>query len=1080
MKHGLRKLLLLVLSIVAVTVVLLFYQWLAGPKGTSDSEPNNNIPSAPVDLAGIKRIGSTDSNLESAEQLEYYRRGPGGRVERVYRAERFHLQSEDQALLKGVTFVWHLKNGQTLTLTSDTGQVHLDRGANRMQPTSGLLSGNVQIVFRVPNASTTGQPPAQQSAEELVINTDELEFDTRSCRLWTDRAVRLRGTDLDANGTGFLLRWREISQEIDRLIIQKGGELTWRGGKGRAFGNLIDEPNNTVEPAAGPDTSEPLIDPEKIHSYIATFDEDVRITYNDRYQVQTIHNIDRLNVLFDLILSSRSSEDEPSSANKKDPPPKQSDDMYQSSPLRLTWNGPLTVVPTEPQTDSSVASRRLRFEALGSPVTFNTRDVSGSCAKLEAEQDSGIVRLSSSSDVRVFLESSDGTKVITEQLLIDPPARDARGVRLLGKGSLKTSDITSQQMTSTRQKSNAIDLSWQESASLKFIRQNQRPDDQNSQIVSADRQTNSQEGFYLAEANATGQVVAVSDQLTTKANMIHVELDPPGSDGTDKGQAIRVLRAENDFSADLPSKKGKLTVSADIMETSFSRRSSGKGQFASSINLKGNVLATEQTPQKQSESKLECQKMLISLVEEKDTTIGTKNSYGKATVSKLVAEENVIGRYLVKGKTHSSLHADKLVADESTHTTTLYGKPAQLRRGQNDRLNSETIIIKGLGKATGQDRNYVLITPGAGQMRVMFPTAEQDSPSALLGLEWTESLTFDGETNKAVFRSLDKKRVTGAILHSPTSSSQFVADRLELHLQDKRQTSPPDMEVSTEDIVSSETFFKPMGNRTLQRMVMTGRAEIRNIEHPAGQPEQRLRAALLTSNVLTYVDKKRQFFGDGPGSLLLEDYRQTDKKVSAAQTTSVPERETRRQRGGPALQRVGPGQTAFEWKKSAKYYQDERTAVLAGDVHMVSMGYALALPGRSATATGYSEKERHRTELWCQTFTITFAEPKTQASETDKSNFADLSAMDELDAKRVEASGNASLVSKDIRIEGAQSILYDRKTEQIVIQGSRKSKASVVYLDPQRGQWVEWTGKLAHYNVATGELKAKGNFRVLY
>ena len=89
--------------------------------------------------------------------------------------------------------------------------------------------------------------------------------------------------------------------------------------------------------------------------------------------------------------------------------------------------------------------------------------------------------------------------------------------------------------------------------------------------------------------------------------------------------------------------------------------------------------------------------------------------------------------------------------------------------------------------------------------------------------------------------------------------------------------------------------------------------------------------------------------------------------------------------------------------------------------------------------------------------------------------------MDELDAERVEASGNASLVSKDITIEGAESIVYDRKAEQIVIKGSRKSKASVVYLDPQRGQWVEWTGKLAHYNVSTGELEAKGgNFRILY
>jgi hypothetical protein len=356
----------------------------------------------------------------------------------------------------------------------------------------------------------------------------------------------------------------------------------------------------------------------------------------------------------------------------------------------------------------------------------------------------------------------------------------------------------------------------------------------------------------------------------------------------------------------------------------------------------------------------------------------------------------------------------------------------------------------------------------------------------LLGLEWTESLTFDGQKNKAAFRSLEDKRITGAILHSPRSSSRFAAKKLELYLQDREKNASREKEILAEDMASSETFFKPMGDKKLKRMVLTGGAEIRSIEYPVGKPEQRLRAALLRSNVLTYdighdkKDKKRQFYGDGPGSLLLEDYRKTGKKVSADHTAPLSGRKTRRPRGGPALQRVGPGQTAFEWKKSAKYYQDERTAVLAGDVHMVSMGYALTLPGRSQSGTGSAENKLHKTYLWCEKLTMTFAEPKAQGSEKDKTDFADLSAMDELEAERVEASGNVSLVSKDISIEGAQSIVYDRKAEEIVIEGSKKSKATVIYLDPQRGQWVEWMGKLAHYNVSTGELKAKGDFKVRY
>jgi len=226
----------------------------------------------------------------------------------------------------------------------------------------------------------------------------------------------------------------------------------------------------------------------------------------------------------------------------------------------------------------------------------------------------------------------------------------------------------------------------------------------------------------------------------------------------------------------------------------------------------------------------------------------------------------------------------------------------------------------------------------------------------------------------------------------------------------------------------------------------------------------------------------RQFHGDGPGSLLLEDYRRTDKKVSAGQAVSIPQRKARIPRGGVTLQRVGPGQTAFEWKESAKYRQDDRTAMLVGDVHMVSMGYALALPGRPSNGKEPRGKNLHQTQLWCQTFTVTFAEPKADEADEHKSDFADLSAMDELEIERIEAKGpDTCLISKDISIEGAQSIVYDRKTEEIVIEGSRKSKATIIYLDPQRGQWVEWTVKFARYNVSTGELIApSGSYRILY
>ena len=1078
MTRTLRKLLLLLISLAVVVLAILSYQWLAGTDRTGDSEPEQGTPAAPVDWSGVKRIGSDDASLDSAEKLEYHRRGLGGRVERVYRAEVFDLEAEDRARLEDVTFIWHLKNGQAITLTSDTGRVHLDRGGHRMQPTSGRLTGNVRIVFQLPNDSVK----AQNSAGELVITTDELEFDMRSCLLWTDRAVQLRGTDLDANGAGFQLRWREVSQEIDRLVIKEGGELTWRGARGGAFDKLIDDSDGAGNGTAGKAASKPSADPERIHSYLATFNDDVRIAYNDRNQVQTIRSIDCLKILFDLAFSQEPAEqaavvESPSPDDEDtDVPTRELDDVYPESTLRLIWNGPLEVVPAELQSEQAAAGGRLRFEALGSPLEFNTRDVSGSCAQLQAQQDTGMVRLSSKEDVGVHLELSDGTEVATETLVIEPPAKNARQIRMLGKGNLETIDRADHQITSDLEESDNVKLSWQESALLKLVR---LPQDK-------DGKSNQEDNFYLSEATANGQVVALSKKFITQGNMVYIELDPPGSDGTEKGQAIRVLRAEDQFSADLSTEKGKLTVEADAMETKFKLCSSGKGQYPASIDLTGNVVATEKTPEKQSESRLECRKMRIDLVEDEAVSATNVNSYGNADVSQIVAEHGVIGRYSVEGQLRSGLRADKLVADNSTHTTTLYGQPAELNRGQNDWLSSEVIVVTELGRNGDRQKDYTLTSPGPGEMRLTFTTADETKPPALLGLEWTESLTFNKDTldgkpvDKAIFRSLEDKRITGAILHSPTSSSQFAARELELYLQNKEEGASPDRRIVAEDTASPDTFFKPMGDKALRRMAMKGQAQIGSIEHPAGNPKQRLRAAFLTSDVLNYdiyyekEEKKRQFYTDTAGSLLLEDYRPTETIVSTERSAPSKEIERGKQRGGPALRRVGPGQTAFEWRKSARYYQDKRKAVLTGDVHMVSMGYALTLPGRSSSPTDSKTKSLNRTEMWCQTFTIIFAEPESTEPEMAKSDFADLSTMDELRVELVETSGNASMVSKDISVEGAERILYDRDAGEIVIEGSRRSRATVVYLDPQRRQWIQWTGNHARYDVATGELKAKG------
>jgi len=261
-----------------------------------------------------------------------------------------------------------------------------------------------------------------------------------------------------------------------------------------------------------------------------------------------------------------------------------------------------------------------------------------------------------------------------------------------------------------------------------------------------------------------------------------------------------------------------------------------------------------------------------------------------------------------------------------------------------------------------------------------------------------------------------------------------------------------------------------MTGRSLKKMVLSGKALVRAVEQAADGSKEILRRVLLTSDVLTYSagkDNKGHFHGEDPGTLLLEDYRPTDKVVSDEKPTSGPLAKSPLPRRPLRLRRVGDGQTGFWWKKSADYYQDKRKAVLRGDVHMVSRGYALTLPAKPSERAD-APNRRHGTELWAQKLTVTHAQPKADKTAHKESGFADLSAMDELEIESVEAVsdvGDAALLSSDVSIQGHR-IFYSTKTNEILIEGTRRQPATLTYNHPQKG-WGTWTGKTVRYNTVT-------------
>ena len=1083
MRVIIRKLMLLGLSLALIFAVVLIYRLFTSDRGPVSSTVENLEPSRSADLDSIKRIPQSERSFQSGDKLEIFFMGPGGRIERAYHAKRFKLVSEDRAALEEVKLVWHLKGGETLTLTSASGDVHIDNGSGGMQPTRGMLSGNVRIVHDTrPEAKPTRRTIGQRDAGKLIITTDKLDFDIPSCRLATAEPVELHGSNLDAYGTGLLLHWREISNDIDSLIIRQGGEMIWYPGPGSGFVSITPEPQEqkpqqTVLPLTTefsqeqkPQTTVPLVVESsqeqaasaKINSYLATFQRNVRVTHKD----QVVENVDTLNVVFDLDTSDDSDSADaapaetlgpgPSPAPTSEPvqvsaaeleasePVRGTDEPKIQAPVRITWTGELNIIPKENEDYPPSAPRRFEVEALGAPVELSSGEMFGECARLTAQHQLGTVQLFSSPDFGVELNAADGSTITADEMDIDSTTSTAV---MIGKGAIKTTaEKGAVEADTLAQETKGMDLSWNGQATLKFLK-----DDQPMALASGS-------DYYLSEATAIDDVVAISDKFRAQANHMYVKLGPPGSDGTQSGQDILLLTAKDDFFSVLG--EDGLSVKADAMETHFTRRSSGKGQFPSSIELKGNVGTIQQQPNSDTQSTLESEEMLVSLAENDEATSSGPDGQVGSRVTNLLAKGNVVARQLFDGQVRSSLRAEKLDRDEASKTTLLYGSPAKLIRGE-DSIEANIIRI------VEQDEHYVLRTPVPGKMNASFASAEKNSVPAKLELNWPGAMVFDGQANKAIFTLVPGQLVKGQIDHSPKRVSALEAEQLELFLQDEEHSSP----AGSAEQMSSGSVFEPMGSKSLEKMILTGKAMVRSVEQSPDASNKRLRAVRLSSDVLTYLAEEGQFQGQGPGTLLLEDNRPTDKEVSAKKPTAqVP-----KSRGSLRFHRVGLGQTAFEWTDSVDYDQAKRRAVLLGDVHMISRGYALTMPAKPSERAGASNR-RDLTELWCQEFTLIHAESKTDGTSGGKSGMADLSGMDELEIESIRALGSKSskavLSSSDVHIEG-QKIFHNAKSNEIIITGTRKQKAILEYSDPVKG-WGRWTGNTVYYNTVTHTGSAPG------
>jgi len=244
---------------------------------------------------------------------------------------------------------------------------------------------------------------------------------------------------------------------------------------------------------------------------------------------------------------------------------------------------------------------------------------------------------------------------------------------------------------------------------------------------------------------------------------------------------------------------------------------------------------------------------------------------------------------------------------------------------------------------------------------------------------------------------------------------------------------------------------------------------------PAVVDNRRLVSGVRVAGPLIVTDLiNEHFVVEGPGSLLIEDYRLPEKRRSQRTRSSTLV-------GGSsiaALDSNGPSQTLFTWQNSMSFLNNRNVALFDYRVTMRHLaGSRMALSGDVAAAMKVDPASLHKgrhAELTCDNLLADFAREKSSR----KSGPSPLSRATKLNAFR--ASGNVRIQDQEgeasVRSVQGNMVSYNADAGMVIVDGN---PAKIIDLNPKTGALGGlWRGEGLVWNLKTKEIRAKGS-RVL-
>ena len=884
----------------------------------------------------------------------------------------------DRFLLKAPRMEWYLRGGEVITIQAEKGTVKARDIGGRWNIQEGELMGEVWILLDI--ATEPARPPLSERPGDAVrIHVDQMHFDRDALLIYSDSYVSVFARQADILGRGLRISWSMGPRELRELKILHGEYMCIRQGQERFVGEVslpgpaeAGPPTSAPAPGAessaaplpairggpallaaellpaalaattatqaatGPATSTasaPAAAPVVKDTYCAVLTGDVVVTSGNRY----LRNADEVKVVFEF---QQPGQEGPAATMSASGPPETAGGrssggtratgaatrparaaLPAAEPLEVTWSGPLVLKPL--RGDEAYVPGRLDVEARGAALELADGRATARCKVFEFYSTDQRGRLVGTQAEPVQLRLAGGETSRAREIRFD---RKRGVVNLDGEGEMQlpggAGGVVAEGEAPAGLDKEGLAVRWGKDVEVLL---GQR------QVRKGERE---QRQDFLLQATFNGQVRATqapsqrlrSETLEVSFHRPAAEADPINHPA--ELHAVGGVHLLDEQTGDF--------IESERLDVKMSAPEEGR-VYPKVAVARGKVSA------RQDQTEIATEELTATFAAEPDEKTGKL----RVQATRLEARGGV--------KITDRREADAVTAEAQTLTTDLTERSAVLV-GEPARVTQKDKEIEGERILFDQLKETATVV-GAGRLRFDTRTDLSGNPTDKprpVTIEWAKGLKYRGQERIAVLE--------GQVVLA-TAGDKVQCENMRVLFAPPEETAQP-ASSRAEEMVE----FRP---KSIAMVLAEKKVRLASVRLDAEGFLRRRLTLRSDEGQVVYESGLQKLTCLGPGSMMVEDYREPETQPDTPSQTLIP--------GGDVNR---PSQSVFSWSKSMDMSQKDRLANLSGKVILSHRsGSELVLTEQLKLRPWGKLPAGRRLRMDCETMFAEFAAPDPDADE---------------------------------------------------------------------------------------------------